>query len=322
MIHWGTLSKYRSHLKPSDIGDIRVESVRLTRRTDRKTGAVTIGPEGGGRIDVTRHLQFPWSAVGIKNGLSLFTWTSKMACPSFSLPAGPPAARGTCPASVKKDVIADGSYRQFHPGLNGSYVCETCYAGKNNYLQYKNISIGQMARYFWTVRALKRGTFVVDMTRAISALSSDRKYRDLLASINVSTDYFRIHDSGEFFDPEYYLAWCDVADNLPDVKFWAPTRLWVFSDWRDQFLLNPPPRNFALRPSSLSVGARPPKIPGMDPGSGVHGDPGSASVFECPAFEETDDPLAGTCTTSVGIDGRKPCRECWRKRNAVSYLEH
>jgi hypothetical protein len=39
-------------------------------------------------------------------------------------------------------------------------------------------------------------------------------------------EYFRIHDSGDFFNVAYVKAWIQVCRALPATKFWAPTRAW------------------------------------------------------------------------------------------------
>src|SRR6516162_9609523 len=41
-----------------------------------------------------------------------------------------------------------------------------------------------------------------------------------------SEKLFRIHDSGDFFSAAYANAWYEVCRQLPDIRFWAPTRAW------------------------------------------------------------------------------------------------
>ena len=85
-----------------------------------------------------------------KNGLSeiaLWTVTSKMAAPSFSLPAGPPTEGGTCVAANR----AAGS--PLRPG----YVCDVCYAMKNHTYRSHIVSLAQAARLHWILQTLKQG---------------------------------------------------------------------------------------------------------------------------------------------------------------------
>jgi hypothetical protein len=87
----------------------------------------------------------------------------------------------------------------------------------------------------------------------------------------------RIHSSGDFFSKEYATFWIDVANqvgadeaaagNVPNIRFWAPTRTHVLTgkgsfDWPS--LLNRmvvftdetgrPFKNFAIRPSGYNIG--------------------------------------------------------------------
>lgn len=78
---------------------------------------------------------------------SLFTITSKMTCPSFSLPAGPTNRGGSC---VAANTGKTGGKRT--PGQ--TYICDACYSLRGNY-QYPNVATAQAARYYWIVQLLE-----------------------------------------------------------------------------------------------------------------------------------------------------------------------
>lgn len=78
---------------------------------------------------------------------SVFTETSKMACPSFSLPAGPTTEAGTCPAanqSRKGGLREEGKV----------FVCSECYAFSLNYI-FPNVALAQAARLMWVRRQVE-----------------------------------------------------------------------------------------------------------------------------------------------------------------------
>lgn len=245
---------------------------------------------------------------------TLFTWTTKMSCPSFSIPAGPPKYGGTCPAATRAAVEAEGSYAGFHEPLDGQrYICDLCYCGKNNYLMYVCVTANQMVHLLWLEREVQKGTFARKMAEAIAAVAQDDESRAMLARKLIDPSFFRIHDSGDFHRPDYYKQWLDVCYALPKIKFWAPTRMWVFEKWRRIFDAYPAPMNLALRPSALFLGATPPAVPGMDAGTtSVEGRMGRP-VWNCPAYEQEGE---HSCASAR-------CRVCWKsKAKTVNYKTH
>lgn len=171
-------------------------------------------------------------------------------------------------------------------------------------------------------------------------------------------DYFRIHDAGDFFNDSYFNSWMKVCSSLPDVWFWAPTRVWAFrgslSDGtrRDEDALSMVPKNLALRPSTLHFRDEAPTaayldslgLPKYQPsiGNGLSAASGSApkiptaTDWKCPAYEhwskkggairldsKTGKPVGGTCATARGPNGEEGCRACWRYNDTVVfYSEH
>lgn len=63
--------------------------------------------------------------------------------------------------------------------------------------------------------------------------------------------YFRIHDAGDFFRDEYLRAWLRICRDMPDVRFWAPTRAWAKRGALHPETLALVPPNLAIRPSTL-----------------------------------------------------------------------
>src|SRR5437588_78554 len=103
--------------------------------------------------------------------ITVLTMTSKMPCPSWSLPA-----RTSCPNAV----VSAGS------------ICERCYANGRAYKLYPCIAKAQNARFDWARECMKtpmgRLDFVTHMVGAIQ---------------QTKTRYFRVHDSGDMFSPAY-----------------------------------------------------------------------------------------------------------------------
>ena len=95
----------------------------------------------------------------------LFTGTTKNACPSFSLPAGPEKEGGTCAAA---NPAAEGGKGLRKPGK--TYTCDGCYALEGNYFQAE-VSISHAARYHWVVSKLEADptgqALAADLTSAI-----------------------------------------------------------------------------------------------------------------------------------------------------------
>src|SRR4051812_19407617 len=196
-----------------------------------------------------RTMTKPYSVSGTRKikvegtNTAVLTVTSKMPGPSFSLPAGE-----ACPNS------------------HGS-ICGSCYATKGCY-RYASTQTAQSARYTWVRSAMK------------TPESREQWVRTMVLAIRASkTEYFRGHDSGDFFNVAYVEAWTEVARRMPDVKFWFPTREYQAKASTDAFVvLNPRTAalqalaalpNVTVRPSALEVGDAAPVVPGLAAGSAV-----------------------------------------------------
>ena len=215
----------------------------------------------------------------------LLTTTSKMASPSFGIPAGRMLEGGTCPGA---DIKAQDAIAKL--GGEERRICTVCYATGANY-GYANNMTQQEARRLWVVQLLKSsgseacGYNLAAMIEAYARHTrhTDRKnqeigvwdgegivvpgrapkkgvpkyadptplqisrlngkpvpndtrafFRDRSTPNGSVTGFFRIHDSGDFgVDPKSYSigvytdAWRIAASMLPNVFFWAPSRVWV-----------------------------------------------------------------------------------------------
>lgn len=207
----------------------------------------------------------------------------KMPCNSWSLPAAK-----ACPFRL------DGE---------GS-ICGDCYAQKGNYILFPCVARAQNARFAWTLECMRsdagQAEFVSTMVAAIRATRNP---------------WFRVHDSGDLFSPAYTWAWVAIAQKLPEVRFWIPTRSWrpmtmvriapsVKAEWTLALMALAALENVTLRPSALFFNAPAPTIPGMAAGSTA-----AREGFSCPA------PSQGN---SCG-----ECRACWTEvETPISYRQH
>lgn len=219
----------------------------------------------------------------------LLSWTSKMNAPSWSLPAGAPQIGGSCPGAVAGQSIAPEGARRANAELVNiglgrpvdapvnlaQSICEHCYATGGQY-STGNVQFAQILRYLWAKQALgvpvqltdgsESTAFIETMVFAINAANyklTGGKADDTEEGEPVQQDlppeatgrrFFRIHDSGDFFDREYFRQWKLIADRLPDITFWAPTRIWATSWGVDAVnTINADPRNFIIRPSAYET---------------------------------------------------------------------
>jgi len=219
----------------------------------------------------------------------LLTETRKMPSASWGLPAG-----AACPFAV----YGEGS------------ICDHCYAKKGSYTQYPGVIKAQEARFTWVRECLKSdaGTeaFISLMVMVIRKSTNRQK----------GQKYFRVHDSGDLFSPAYTWAWVRIVQQLPDVRFWFPTRSWrpltmtkispvVKMGWELALLALSSEDNVTVRPSALMMNAPAPRIPGLAAGS-TAADDGS---FTCPASRQNNE-----CQS---------CRACWdQPATAISYRAH
>ena len=118
---------------------------------------------------------------------------------NFSIPAGNDKLTGkiTCPFA-------------------GSCL-SLCYAKKGMY-RFGNVERALSKRY----EATKEENFVDRITWELSRVKKDKQI------------YVRIHDSGDFYSPQYFRKWVEIAEQNRDVRFYAYTKSHSFI--RNQYI--------------------------------------------------------------------------------------
>lgn len=306
----------------------------------------------------------------------LLSWTSKMNTPSWSLPAGAPEVGGACPGAVAGQsvvgedrlIAAQKLVRKItSKAVNlPQAVCQHCYATGGQY-STGQVQFAQILRYLWARQAIDlpatapdgspSTVFVETMVYAIHNddyhLNGGPKGAPPEAS---GRRFFRLHDSGDFFSKKYLEQWKQIANRLPDITFWAPSRIWATSWGVDAVNeINNPPGNLIIRPSAYEVNEHGPSdlgpgwaaastviagpaFLGMSPDREQYvysisqkvpmrtSGPDPRATWNCQAYS-TDD-AKHTCRKAVappglgGPDG-KGCRACWLAPNEIiNYTLH
>ena len=192
---------------------------------------------------------------------------SKMPCASFSIPAQ------SCKTGAEL-VKVKGS------------VCEGCYALKGRYL-FTNVKTHR-AHNLETTLNLDQWRF--DMIRLIKA--SD------------SSGYFRWFDSGDVQSAGMLSAIIDIAEALPSIVFWMPTKEKGILARNKREV----PSNLVIRLSMAMIDQAPSATRGVLT-STVRSTKGEVHGTECGAPSNE-----GKCGT---------CRACWDKTiQNITYLKH
>lgn len=193
---------------------------------------------------------------------------SKMPCHGYSIPAK------RCLVGMKMKNV------------QGS-VCASCYALKGRYL-FGNVQNAMEKRY----QALQDPLWVDAMVFQIRA-SGD--------------SFFRWHDSGDLQGVWHLQKIVEIAQALPSVTFWLPTREYkIVSDYISQGGIVPD--NLTIRLSALMIDGPAPKAIAQRLGVVVSG-VAKEQTFTCPA------------STQGNVCG--DCRACWDKQTfSVSYKKH
>ena len=84
-----------------------------------------------------------------------------------------------------------------------------------------------------TMCCTKLGSYVLDSTRTrhiqnLELTLTDLNAFKLLMVENIqqkrNVNAVRVHDAGDFYSIEYFQAWCDIANELPETNFYAYTK--------------------------------------------------------------------------------------------------
>lgn len=228
---------------------------------------------------IIRRLRFQFGG----GSYPLFSYTHDMACPSWSLPA-----LHACPGMVATD---------------DSCICFGCYAQMGNYSR-QNVLDCQAARFAWTKAALR--------------FNPDKWIDTMISGIlELDSEYFRIHDSGDFFSAEYVNAWYAVAKRCNATRFWAPTR--SYHGKRLEPIKQALKRfnrleNVVIRPSALHWDEAAPSRAGFSSGS---------TALTSADMLPSNHTLCKKTMVAGGSCESESCRLCWDEPSeSVAYLVH
>lgn len=119
---------------------------------------------------------------------------------TFSLPAG-----FSCPAAHLCASYADRHTGKISDGKNMAF---RCFAASQE-STYPNVRESRWAN-FEALKAYKNNAFTMASI--------------ILSSLDMSAKIVRIHVSGDFFNAQYFRAWCYVAMHRPNTRFYAYTK--------------------------------------------------------------------------------------------------
>ena len=156
-------------------------------------------------------------------------------------------------------------------------VCSLCYAKKGNYV-FKNVREAHARR----LESLKKAKWVENMTHLIGAKAKN--------------NLFRWHDSGDIQSLQHLRMICLVAENLPHVRFWLPTKEYgILGEYVT--LYGAFPDNLTVRLSATKIEGEPPTAYAESIGAVTSGV--SRENYNCLAYDN-----GGKCG---------PCVKCWDK---------
>ena len=125
----------------------------------------------------------------------------------FNLPSG-----WTCPGALECLSRADPQNRTITDGPQARYRC---------FMATLEAARPAVMAAAWRNLRLLRGPW---------GGSRESMARMLWEDLPVGVQVVRIHGGGDFFNQDYFDAWCDVAARVPDARFYAYTKslpLWV-----------------------------------------------------------------------------------------------
>ena len=208
----------------------------------------------------------------LENKLGTLSVPSKMPSYSFSIPA--------------QKCITGSKLR-----LKKNSTCSSCYALKGRYV-FPNV---------------KEALF--NRLNKMNSLGFDRwtELMTELISRKEKSGFFRWHDSGDLQSIDHLKAIVQIANNLPQIKFWLPSReVKIIKDYINEG--NIIPDNLNIRISAFFIGSalNPKELKKLGcTGSSV----GFKSSFNCPSSKQGNKCL--------------DCRACWNKRvDNVNYHLH
>lgn len=183
--------------------------------------------------------------------------------------------------SIPAKHCITGSALRKRPGT----VCSVCYAFRGNY-PFPVVQNAMERRF----GLLEHPLWVDGMVYLIKSFDNL---------------HFRWHDSGDIQSVNHLLKICRVAVELPQVRFWLPTKeKAILTQCLEVYGPEIVPENLCVRLSATMVGAPPLKAP-----MGINTSTVVKSGETCPARSQNN---------NCGI-----CRDCWdRSVRNVSYKQH
>lgn len=286
----------------------------------------------------------------IQSLIGLFSHeNSKMACPSFALPAGALEIGGSCPgAGAAQTVVPENIRAQHEKGVGEKVnvpntICGSCYASVGTSFQHGTVQLQELVRYWWIAGLLRERDGEERLADMLEAALRGEIAFGWPTEHHLGKDlrFFRLHDSGDFFSVGYARAWIEVARRLPDVMIWAPTRTWAAPGFRKFWGTSSLPENLIVRPSAYHFNDASPDIIGLAAGTtslyAVEGEDGrkteqkdpSRADWNCQVYRAdqgehncmaAERPTSGDDATP---SGKKGCRTCWVfPRLSVNYTAH
>lgn len=299
-----------------------IRSALIERMQGRKIW-ITYGKNDEPAIAIDSPPRGPaWNPSGGAKKTTILGWTTKMGAPSFSLPAGAGAMGGACPGATAGQTTSpprarDNQAKLLVPLLNqyrggrdlpevervnvARTICEFCYAEGGQY-STSGVQNAQLMRYAWAKRAIKRAGHISGVSEFYSVMLDAIDAADFKLHKEpkqyLGKRFFRLHDSGDFFTPEYLVQWKKITlyyhplfggenlrfasssedevvieqpgDGHPSpIYFWAPTRIWAEGEKRIQLVSSvngisvggkPTWDNFQIRPSAYHINEHGPFI--------------------------------------------------------------
>jgi hypothetical protein len=170
-----------------------------------------------------------------------------------------------------------------------------------------NVKDVQGKRFAWVLSSLVKDGGTEFVEALVRMIGDDVRHR--------GEPIFRVHDSGDLFNHAYVAAWGRIADALPNVRFWIPTRSHSLPLLLESIRALAARPNVVVRPSALTFDELPPVIDGLAAGTTV--------IRSLPVLDTL--PGVRLCPKTDPRDGRKACgdcRTCFEGITPVAYLEH
>ena len=166
-------------------------------------------------------------------------------------------------------------------------VCSSCYALNGNY-RFPSVDTGLTNR----LKSIQAGNWEAWTAAQVKQIDHYAEQDEDYPGMR----FFRWHDSGDLQSVEHFQALCVIADMLPDVRFWLPTReLQILKAAEKQGITVP--FNLIVRVSQHFIGRKPWKATSLPSWAQTSTVNWKDSQAHCPAYKQE-----GKCLT---------CRSCW-----------